>query len=118
VFVDITQFVQLPESVVAVGIPSLVRLKVFNDGNGVRRHLPSEPSDPPPCFWGIFPRNRKRGVPSGRGGSEQRQLPRELVQPRAQVVDNIPETEMDILVHPVKLAPDDIAPHLQRRLVS
>jgi len=38
--VDVAEFIELPQPVLPVGIPSFVRLKILNDGDSVTRHLP------------------------------------------------------------------------------
>jgi hypothetical protein len=88
VLIDIAKFIKLPEGMVPIGIPSVVRLKVFDDLHSITGHIPDDSSELVLATSGRpFAINREHHISGGTRISDKRQLPSELVKARAQRID-------------------------------
>jgi hypothetical protein len=88
----------LPEGVVPVGCPSIVRLKSFDDRHGIVRNIGNQPPKSFLILGGPIRVNGKHDIAGRAGISEEGQLPRQLIQARSQTVDNVREAQIDIRV--------------------
>lgn len=108
-FIDIAKFIQLPKGIIPVGRTSIVRLKFFDNRNGLTGHVPNEFSESLFGLGGPVWQDRKHHLSAGLGISDKGELPCELVKAGAKGVDDIGEGQKNIDVDNVELAADDIS---------
>jgi hypothetical protein len=80
VLIDVAKFVELPQGMLLEHRPSVIRLKRFNDGERYRRDVRDFFVVPSVAGSGAFGLNREGRVAPRRIGSEQGQLPCEVIE--------------------------------------
>jgi hypothetical protein len=108
VFVDIAKFIQLPEGVIPKGVSSIVRLKLFDDGDGFARHIPDELLESLFGFRASVGVNREHDIPRWVGVPEQSQMPCQLIETRSKTVDHVREAEVHIGVNEIDNTSSDV----------
>ena len=105
----VTKFVEEPQEVVFVGVPSVVRLKLSNDVECFCRNTLCNVREPLSDFGGKVPKNREARIIRGTVSSEGCQLPSQVVQRETETANSLSckdtKTERRVLY----LKPDDIA---------
>lgn len=107
--VDVTQLVQLPQGIIPIGCPSFVRLKVFDDGDGIAGHVPHQFPESIFRTAGLVGMDREHDIPGRTGIPKQCELPGELIKSRAERIDRVGETQNNVHIDAMRFTPNDMA---------
>ena len=93
VLVKVVKLVQLPEGIGFHVFPSVVRLEGLDNLDGLTRNIPGRPHEPLPVLRRVVGVERECAGSTGCSAAQQSQLPRKMIQGRAQAMDVLPDTD-------------------------